>query len=95
MSLERPWCCPEPRCTPVHQLANLDDLGGPAPGESFLCFGRMDRPVEFVYDGVAHRNDLRSCSYTPLKGVVAYHENADDWRAIAGAYREALHALGP
>jgi hypothetical protein len=74
----------------------MDDPATPSPGDSFLCFGRMptDEPVEFMYDHVYHTNDLRSCSYTPLKGVVANQENADDWRAIANAYKRALDAIG-
>lgn len=91
----RPWCCPEPRCTPIHQLCGVDsgDLSVPSPGESFVCFGKMAEPVEFMYDHVYHHNDLRSCSYTPLKGVVAHQENADDWRAMRNAYIRALTAL--
>lgn len=93
--MKRPWCCPEPRCTPVHQLGERAAwIDNPFPGSSFLCFGRMETPVEFVYDGTPHANDLRSCSYTPLKGVVANQENADDWRAIANAYKRALDAIG-
>lgn len=89
---KRPWICPEPRCAPVHQLAN-GDVTQPGPGESFICFGRMPQTIEFVYDGSAHRNDLRSCSYTPLKGLIANQENADDWRVIGRAYSTALKAL--
>lgn len=93
--IERPWCCPEHQCRPIHQLAGSDEpLNVPTPGESWLCFGRMTEPVTFVYDGVQHDNDLRTCSYTVLKGVVANQENADDWRALADAYSRALSALG-
>lgn len=46
-----------------------------------------------AYEGVRHVNDTRSCTYTPLKGVISYQENADDWRAIAGAYSRAVSAL--
>lgn len=91
-TVERPWCCPEPRCQPISQLAEAR-LGVPNPGESFSCFGRMPEGVEFSYDGSEHRNDLRSCHYTPLKGVVAYQENEDDWRMLVRAYSAALNAL--
>lgn len=56
------------------------------PGDSFLCFGRAPREVVFIYDGDEHRNDLRSCSYTPLKGVIANQENVDDWKMLGRAY---------
>lgn len=85
---QRPWCCPEPRCRPVHLLTEAEL----APGESFICFGDAP-PVTFVYDGVEHANDARSCHYTPLKGLIAYQESLDDWAAIRGAYWRAEHAL--
>jgi hypothetical protein len=89
----RPWCCPEPRCTPVHTLQGSDKpLSIAEPGETFVCFGAAPT-VEFVYDGVRHVNDTRSCTYTALKGVVSYQENADDWRALSGAYSRAVLAL--
>lgn len=89
----RPWCCPEPRCTPLYALQGGDKpLTEPDPGESFLCFGRAPEVV-FVYDGSEHANDLRSCSYTPLKGVIANQENAEDWYALGNAYRRALTIL--
>lgn len=87
---KRPWCCPEPRCQPLHQLRN-EPLDVPSPGESFVCFGRAPN-VEFVYDGADHANDLRSCHYTPLKGLIANQENADDWAMLSRAYAMALKA---
>jgi len=89
----RPWCCPEPRCRPLHQLKGGDKpLSVPDPGETFLCFGEAPQ-VTFIYDGVEHVNDVRSCTYTALKGVISFQENADDWLAIQDAYRLALRAL--
>ena len=86
----RPWCCPEPRCSPVYniQVGNL-----PSPGESYVCFGRMEKPVEFTYDGSPHRNDLNHCDYTPLKGVIRWQENRDDWLAARRFYDIALRKL--
>jgi hypothetical protein len=85
----RPWCCPEPRCTPLHLLI---EASCPTPADSFVCFG--DSPeVRFEYDGVEHVNDARSCHYTPLKGLIAYQENADDWAALRSAYWRAGTAL--
>lgn len=90
----RPWCCPEPRCIPLHTVqGETEPLSTPSPGESFICFGKAPM-VEYVYDGHKHANDTRSCHFTPLKGLIAYQENADDWRAIGGAYSRAVIALG-
>lgn len=88
---KRPWCCPEPKCTPVFQLKDSDyeDITIPVTGESFFCFGLMERPVTFSYDGVEHNNDLNSCSYTALKGVIRFQENEADWEALEIAYRRA------
>lgn len=88
---DRPWCCPEPRCTPLHLLADAE--AGMQPGASFVCFGKAPEEVAFVYDGVGHVNDLRSCHFTPLKGLIAYQENTDDWEALRTAYWRALAAL--
>lgn len=74
---------------PIHQLAN-EDLAVPAPGDSFVCFGRMPVGIEFSYDGDRHANDLRSCHYTPLKGLIANQENRDDWAMLGRAYTSAL-----
>ncbi len=92
--MKRPWCCPEHRCTPVHQLHNhtSEPLDVPQPGVSFICFGKC-HAIEFTYDGVEHKNDLRSCHYTALKGVVAYQENETDWLFTGEAYAEARAAL--
>lgn len=89
----RPWCCPERRCVPVHTVqGSTQPLSNADPGESFVCFG--DAPeVEFAYDGVEHVNDTRSCHYTPLKGLIAYQENAQDWQAMQSAYSRAFTAL--
>lgn len=89
--MKRPWCCPEPKCTPVFQLKDSDyeDITQPVTGESFFCFGMMAQPVAFSYDGVEHNNDLNSCSYTALKGVIRFQENEGDWEALETAYRRA------
>lgn len=91
----RPWCCPEPKCTPIFQLKDSDypDITVPTSGESWFCFGYMDRAVRFSYDGVEHKNDLNSCTYTVLKGVIRFQENEDDWEGLAIAYRRAFEKL--
>lgn len=89
---ERPWCCPEPRCAPLHLLRDGDARTGVEPGEAFVCFGRAPN-VAFTYDGVEHSNDLRSCHYSPLKGLIAFQENREDWEALKAGYWRALTAL--
>lgn len=86
----RPWCCPEPRCQPVY---NYNVGADPTPGDSFICFGIMSEPVAFTYDGSEHRNDLNHCDYTPLKGVIRWQENVDDWRLAIRFFRNALRKL--
>lgn len=54
----------------------------------------MPEEVAFVYDGSDHANDLRSCHYTPLKGLIANQENEGDWRILCRAYATALKRLG-
>ena len=88
---KRPWCCPERRCAVLYQS------GGPPnpekPGESWVCFGRMPELVEFVYDGEYHHNDLTSCHFTPLKGLIRFQENATDWALAAFSFANALWLL--
>ena len=91
VAFPRPWCCPEPRCMPIHNIQVERDKA--TPGDSFVCFGLMPTPVAFTYDGVEHQNDLNHCDYTPLKGVVRYQETADDWRASQNMYNRALNTL--
>jgi hypothetical protein len=94
VSGRRPWCCPEPRCTPLHAIQGGEKpLGDADPGEAFVCFGAAPE-VRYEYDGVVHVNDTRSCHFTPLKGLIAYQENADDWHAMQHGYRRALDKLG-
>lgn len=93
--LNRPWCCPEPRCLPLWQVrdSSSEPLAKPQPGQSWACWGRLGRTVEFEYDGVMHANDLRSCFYTALKGVVSWHETADDWMLMEDGYHMAAARL--
>lgn len=69
--------------------SDYEDITQPRPGESFFCFGMMDRSVRFSYDGVEHENDLNSCSYTALKGVIRFQENLDGWQWLEIAYGRA------
>ena len=91
--MKRPWLCPEPRCTPVMNLYDSDlDITQPAPGETFMCWGVMERPVTFVYDGVEHPNNCNGCAYTPLKGLLRFQEKPSDWEALANRYSRAAKA---
>lgn len=53
----------------------------------------MPESVTFVYDGCSHTNDLNTCTYSPLKGLLRFQENADDWFLMAHAYLNALWLL--
>src|SRR3990167_2364349 len=90
--MPRPWLCPEPRCTPLHNLLDGDykDIRIAEPGQSFFCAGLMPDDIDFKYDGVEHTNDLRSCAYTPLKGLIAWQENEADWENLGVFYMRAL-----
>ena len=95
MSMPRPWLCPEPRCTPLHNLRDGDykDIRVAEPGQTWFCAGQMSQPIHFNYDGVDHPNDLRSCAYTPLKGLIAWQENETDWENLRDFYGMALRKL--
>ena len=90
--MNRPWCCPEPRCTPIYQYP-WNVVRKVDPGSSFSCFGVMDRAVVFIYDGNEHANDLNHCDYTPLKGVIRWQENRDDWIGLRDMATAALARL--
>ena len=55
----------------------------------------MEHPVSFTYDGVEHENNLNHCDYTPLKGMIRWQENADDWRYLIRRYQMALAIIEP
>lgn len=90
MPQARPFCCPEPTCEPIYAY-NL--FAPPVAGESFICFGRMSRPIEFVYDGKRHPNDLNHCDYTPLKGIIRWQETREDWQGVVKVFSRALEKL--
>lgn len=94
-ALPRPWCCPDPAlCAPILQLRDGESLplDVPQSGQTFTCFGAC-APQAFTYNGVVHENDLHSCHYTALKGVVMYHENRADWENLSTYYHLALRKL--
>lgn len=88
--VERPYCCPEPRCDP---LTNEGYEGPERPGCSWSCFGKMPTPLSFTYDSEVHVNSLNRCVYTPLKGLVRFQENATDWALDIFVTERALCAL--
>ena len=93
--IKRPWCCLDPDCIPLHQLKDWEypDLSVREPGQSWLCLGKMPKPVAFTYEGVEHENNLNECSHTPLKGIIRNQGNRQDWAALAATYQIALGAL--
>lgn len=92
---KRPWCCPAPTCTPIFQRTDVayPDITVPESGQSFFCWGMMEHPVRFMYDGVQHENDLNFCTYTALKGVIRFQENEPDWENMEIGYRRARQKL--
>ena len=94
IKLKRPFCCPDKSCTPIHQIKSSvwPDLSVSKDGESFLCFGQMSKII-FVYNGVYHNNDLCTCTLSPLKGLIRFHENIEDWQLLRDGYRDALEVI--
>ena len=92
---KRPWCCANPKCAPIFhgKASDYADISKPEPGQSYICFGRMEKTIEFTYDGVLHPNDLHTCLYTPLKGLVAFQMNIGDWDFFATMFRRAKEKL--
>lgn len=62
-------------------------------GYSGECMGRMAAPIEFIYNGIPHRNDLNRCVFTPLKGIIRFQENISDLQASAEMLRRVLRQL--
>lgn len=93
----RPWLCPEPNgCLPLINMRDgkYADITVPKPGQSFFCWGLMDRPVAFSYDGVDHENDRNFCTYTPLKGLIRLQTIENDWSVIASGSAIAIDLAG-
>ncbi len=97
VNLERPWCCPEPRCELLYQGAVPTGIpvSTAQPGRSFTCFGRMAGAIQFTYDGVEHDNDLNVCFIAATKGVVRFQMNSADLWHISGDFLLALAAHDP
>jgi hypothetical protein len=90
----RPHFCPFPvTCQPViRPLTDSDNRTLDNPSFAVTCFGDTE-PLIWVFNDVEHREDLRSCHYSPLKGVVTWHENLEDWDVLAATYRMAAEAV--
>jgi len=92
--MNRPYNCPEHNCCPIFQAKDSNwDISTPKSGESFFCFGRMEKPTVFLYNGVEHKNNLSTCICTPLKGVIRFQENKNDWVWMKASYERALEKL--
>ena len=81
----RPKLCPcKNTCAPIYNALVADprikdeeaDLN---QGYSGDCVGRMNPPIEFIYGGNVHHNNLNHCCFTPLKGVIRFQMCADDF----------------
>ena len=95
----RPRMCPEPVCRPLVQYPGYtreqreSGVREWERGESWFCWGVMPEVVTFTYGGVEHPNDLRSCVFTPIKGLISFQENRDDWWGLRLQYDRALEQL--
>lgn len=97
----RPKLCPCKRtCSPIWNSMAVDsrikdEEADMNQGYSGECIGRMEPPVEFIYGGNLHRNEINHCHFTPLKGIIRYQECADDlWGSLILISR-ALDVLRP
>lgn len=91
----RPAICPDRAgCAPlIHPMTDSDNL--PAmdnPTFAIFCFGRLTEERRWTFNGVEHVEDLSTCQYSPLKGVIRWLENVSDWAALQRAYRAAIPA---
>lgn len=91
LTVTRPWCCPEPECTPI--LSSCQQDPQPETGVSFICFGYLKKPIPFTYAGRPHRNDVTGCWYSPLKGMIRWQETVEDWWRTVEDYQEAMRRL--
>lgn len=85
----KPRCCPDPDCNILFFTRhNPNDVG-----DSFDCYGKI---IEFSFDwkGNEHTNDISHCTYTPLKGMIRYFENADDQTLMIARQFRLLAMLG-
>jgi len=97
----RPKLCPCPRtCTPIYNSMVCDarikdESADMAQGYSGECIGKMSEAVEFIYGGSPHKNDMNRCVFTPLKGIIRFQENADDFWSSIILLSRALDVLKP
>jgi hypothetical protein len=88
--LIRPRICPDLQC----ELLWSDFLPSALEqGYSFSCIGRLDKPHEFVWREVVHRNDFCFCQYTPLKGMIKFLMNKEDIEHEIAVLGVALRAI--
>ncbi len=91
----RPAFCPDRACTPlIHPLTDPDNMepGVGRPGFAVFCWGRLAEPLDWTFGGVEHHEDLSNCQFSPLKGVVRWLDNAEDWSALRRAFQAATNA---
>jgi len=60
------------------------------PAYAVHCCGELSEPLVWMMRGVEHVEDLSTCSYSPLKGVIRWLENLSDWAVLARTYRAAI-----
>ena len=89
--LLRPRICPDLKCEVIWS----DFL--PAfieQGYSFCCVGRLDKPHEFVWREVTHRNEFCLCQYSPMKGMIKFLMDRTDIEHQIAVLHMALKTMG-
>lgn len=88
---ERPWWCLDPECRTV---MNTPGSHSKDPGASGFCCGILPEQRVIVRGNIEHKNDLKECSKTPMKGIIQYEVNAWDLRLEIKVMLAVLVELG-
>lgn len=80
--MERSHLCPDLSCKMVwtdYSKGSFDK------GVSHLCFGVLEKGHLFIEHQTEHKNNIRKCQYTPLKGMITFFTNFEDlWLETLG-----------
>lgn len=88
----RPIGCPDPEgCKMIH-VSPMFTKEDQRQGYSGSCYGYCGRQ-EFQYKNVHHVNDISHCVFTPLKGVVRFFNNLNDFTNDIYDIKQIIHIL--